>query len=94
MNDSDKGILRGVHGTVAKLISVDKKYTVAVETALGNAIQNIIVDTEADAKRAIGYLKSNNAGRATFLPISSINAREFKESGFESDYGYIGIASD
>lgn len=94
MSDSEKGILRGVHGTVAKLINVDKKYTVAIETALGNAIQNIVVDSEADAKRAIGYLKSNNAGRATFLPISSITARDFKENGFESVYGYVGIASD
>ncbi|MBE6728019.1 MAG: chromosome segregation protein SMC [Ruminococcaceae bacterium] len=94
MSDSEKGILRGVHGTIAKIITVDKKYTVAVETALGNAIQNIVVDTEADAKRAIQYLKSNNAGRATFLPVSSITARDFKESGFESVYGYVGIASD
>ncbi len=94
MSDSEKGVLRGVHGTVAKLINVDKKYTVAVETALGNAIQNIVVDTEGDAKRAIQYLKSNNAGRATFLPISSITAREFKENGFEDVYGYVGIAAD
>ena len=78
VSESEKGILRGVHGPISKLISVDKKYSVAIETALGNAIQNIVVDTEADAKRAINYLKTNNAGRATFLPISSINAREFR----------------
>lgn len=94
VSESEKGILRGVHGPLSKLISVDKKYSVAIETALGNAIQNIIVDTEADAKRAINYLKTNNAGRATFLPISSITAREFKENGFDDIYGFVGIASD
>lgn len=94
VSESEKGILRGVHGPISKLISVDKKYSVAIETALGNAIQNIVVDTEADAKRAINYLKTNNAGRATFLPISSINAREFKENGFDDIYGFVGVASD
>ncbi len=92
--ESKKGTLRGVHGTVSQLISVDKKYTVAIETALGNAIQNIVVDTEADAKRAINYLKSNNSGRATFLPISSIKSREFRDGDFEDIFGYVGVASD
>ena len=94
MAESEKGILRGIHGTVSKIISVDKKYTVAVETALGNAIQNIVVETESDAKRAINHLKNINGGRATFLPVSSIIAREFKEHGFEDMFGYVGIASD
>ncbi len=92
--ESEKGILRGIHGPVSKLISVEKQYSVAIETALGNAIQNIVVDTEADAKRAISFLKSNNAGRATFLPISSITSREFKENDFDDIYGFVGIASD
>ncbi len=94
MGESKKGILRGIHGTVSAIINVDKKYSIAVETALGNAIQNIVVETEADAKRAINYLKSNNGGRATFLPVSSIVSREFKEHGFEDMFGYVGIASD
>ncbi len=94
ISESEKGILRGVHGPISKLISVDKKYSVAIETALGNAIQNIIVDTEADAKRAINYLKINNAGRATFLPISSIYAREFRENDFDDIYGFVGVASE
>ena len=94
ISEADKGILRGVHGTISKLISVDKKYSVAIETALGNAIQNIVVDTESDAKRAINHLKSTNGGRATFLPVSSIIAREFKEGGFDSVYGFVGIAAD
>lgn len=94
VSESEKGILRGIHGPISKLISVDKKYSIAIETALGNAIQNIVVDTESDAKRAIGYLKNNNNGRATFLPISSITAREFKENGFDDLYGFVGIAAD
>ncbi|MBE6810790.1 MAG: chromosome segregation protein SMC [Ruminococcaceae bacterium] len=92
--ESDKGVLRGVHGPLSKLITVDKKYSVAIETALGNALQNIVVDTDADAKRGINFLKTNNFGRATFLPISSITSREFKDNDFDDVYGYIGVASD
>lgn len=92
--EAKKGILRGIRGPVSKLISVDKKYSVAVETALAAAIQNIITETEADAKRAIEFLKSNKGGRATFLPISTIKAREFKEHGFNEYAGFVGIASD
>lgn len=92
ISEAEKGILRGIRGTVSKLITVDKKYAVAIETALAGAIQNIIVDSEADAKRAIQYLKANNAGRATFLPVSTIKAREFKENGFEEIYGFVGMA--
>ena len=94
MGDSKSGVLRGVHGPVAGIINVKKEYAVAVETALGNALQNIVVETEADAKRAIGKLKENNAGRATFLPISSIKAREFTEKGYEDVFGFVGIAAD
>lgn len=91
---AEKGILRGIYGPVSKLISVDKKYSVAIETALGNALQNIVVESESDAKRAINYLKNNNSGRATFLPVSVVKARDFKENGFDDIYGFVGIASD
>ena len=94
VSESEKGILRGVHGPLSKLISVDKKYSVAIETALGNAVQNVVVETEADAKRAMNYLKTNNAGRATFMPVTSTTAREFKENGFDDIFGFIGVASD
>ena len=94
LSESSKGTLCGVHGTISKLISVEQKYAVAIETALGNNIQNIVVDTDSDAKRAIKILKDNNIGRATFMPINSVTAREFKENGFESVFGYVGIASD
>lgn len=94
MGEAKKGLLRGVCGPVSSLISVDKKYSVAVETSLGAAIQNIVVETEADAKRAISYLKTNKGGRATFLPVATIKAREFKERGFEDFAGFVGIAGD
>lgn len=94
MKESDSGRIRGVLGPVLRLLSVDKKYSVAIETALGNAAQNIVVDTESTAKYAIEMLKKTSSGRATFLPISSVKSREFKESGFEDEFGYIGIASD
>lgn len=94
MNQSSLGILKGICGPVSKLIKVEKQYSTAVETALAAAIQNIITETEADAKRAINFLKTSGGGRATFLPISTIKAREFKEHGFENMLGYVGIASD
>ncbi len=88
------GILKGICGPVSQVISVDSEYSIAVETALGNAIQNVITDTEADAKHAIGYLKNNKGGRATFLPVATIKAREFKENGFEGMFGFVGNAAD
>ncbi len=94
MSQAETGVLKGICGPVSKLIKVDKKYSTAIETALAAAIQNIITETEADAKRAIGYLKSSSAGRATFLPVATIKAREFKEQGFESMLGFVGLASE
>ena len=94
MNESETGVLKGICGPVSKLIKVDGEYSVAIETALGSAIQNIITETENDAKRAIAYLKNNKSGRATFLPVATIKSREFKESGFECLFGFIGIAHE
>lgn len=94
ISNAKGGLLRGVHGAVAGIIDVKKEYSVAIETALGNALQNIVTETDADAKRAINYLKESNSGRATFLPISSVKARPFMEKGFEDMFGYVGIASD
>lgn len=94
MNEAKTGLLRGVCGTVADIVRVDKKYSVAVETALGATIQQIVCENEADAKRAISFLKRSGKGRATFLPVDSIRAKEFKEQGFEKEAGYIGLAPD
>ncbi len=94
MQNAKGGILRGIYGPVAGLINVKKEYSVAIETALGAALQNIVAETEADAKRAINHLKEAGAGRATFLPVSSIKSRPFLEKGYEDMFGYVGIASD
>lgn len=94
MKEAEKGILRGIYGPISKLISVKKEYAVAVETALGNALQHIVVESENDAKKAISYLKSENKGRATFLPVSTIKARSLEEKGLENLFGYVGIASE
>ncbi len=65
----------GIKGVVADIIHVQKDYEVAIETALGGSIQNIVTDNEQTAKRMIGFLKKNRFGRATFLPLSNMNGR-------------------
>lgn len=92
IKESQKGALKGIHGTVSQLISVKSEYAVAIETALGNAVQNIITDTENDAKNAINLLKNSNSGRATFQPISAIKGKRLEESGLEDCYGYVDTA--
>lgn len=94
MKEAEKGILRGIYGPISKLISVKKEYAVAVETALGNALQHIVVESENDAKKAIAFLKSENKGRATFLPVSTIKSRSLEEKGLDNLFGYVGIASE
>lgn len=92
MAEAEKGLLRGIYGPISNLIRVPREYAVAVEIALGAAAQNIVVETETDAKRAINFLKSQHKGRATFLPISSIQARPFTEKINDELYGFVGLA--
>lgn len=94
MKQAQSKALSGVHGPLSSLITVDNEYSVAVEVALGAAMQNIVVGNEADAKRAIYYLKNNRVGRATFLPISAIKARNLDENGLDDNLGFVAIASD
>ena len=94
MREAEHGMLRGVHGPISKLIEVKKEYAIAIETALGASLQHIVVDSENDAKRAIEFLKNQNKGRATFLPISTIKSRALDEDGLENKFGYVGIASE
>ena len=93
MREVRRGTLRGIHAPVSQVISVSDKYSLAIETALGAGIQNIITDTENDAKKAIGFLKESHAGRATFLPITAIKGRVLEEKGLDDCYGYINLAS-
>ncbi len=88
------GQLRGVKGTVAQLISVEQKYSLAIETALGGALQNIVVDNEDTAKRGIKILKETNGGRATFLPITSVKGNTLTEKNLDMQEGYIALASE
>ncbi len=90
-----KDTYKGIIGVVADIIQTDKKYEVAVETALGGNIQNIVTDSETTAKSLIEYLKKNRFGRATFLPLSSIaNRTGFNNEKALSEKGVIGLASD
>lgn len=94
VNASKNGKLHGVCGPVSRVVSVPSKYGVAIETALGAAMQNIVVNTDEDAKQAIRYLKSTDGGRATFLPLNTIKTRELRENGLDDCYGFVGVASE
>ena len=94
MQESQRGALRNVHGPISRLVRTDDETTLAIEIALGAAMQNIVVDNEADGKAAISYLKRTGGGRATFLPLSAIQGRTLQENGLENCRGFVGIASN
>lgn len=91
---SQRGQIGGVCGTVADVLSMDKKYTVAIETALGGVLQNVIVNNEESAKRCIRFLKDNNLGRATFLPLTSVKGKTLDVDGLSYEEGFEGMASE
>lgn len=93
MKESRKGTLQGIHGPVSRVIKTSAAYAVAIEIALGAAMQNIVTATDQDAKKAIAFLKNHDGGRATFLPMTTIKGRELTENGLEACEGFIGIAS-
>ena len=92
--DKDANLRAGVEGVLANLISVDKKYEVAIQMCLGQSMQNIVTATENDAKKLIEYLRQNNLGRASFLPISSVHGKKLEKITNKNLNGVIGIASD
>ena len=94
VNAQSHGKVHGICGPVSRVISVPKEYGVAIETALGAAMQNIVTETDEDAKQAIRYLKSVDGGRATFLPLNTIKPRELRENGLEDCYGFVGVAAN
>ncbi len=94
MQEAQRGALRNIHGPVSRLIRTEDAYTVAIEIALGGAMQQIVVDNEQDGKAAIGYLKRSGGGRATFLPLSTISGKRLQENGLDRCRGYVGLASD
>lgn len=89
---SRQGRIGGVFGTVAQNIGVEPQYAVAIETALGGAMQNIIVENEDIAKRCIRFLKEQKGGRATFLPVTSVKGSGLREQGLEACEGFIACA--
>ena len=94
LKQSQSKALLGIHGTLSQLITVDNENSTAIEIALGAAMQNVVVSTESDAKRAINYLKQNNVGRATFLPISAIKPRYMEEKNLDDNFGFVDVASN
>jgi chromosome segregation protein len=92
MKEADRGMISGIHGPVSRLIHVPTQYAVAIEIALGAAMQNIVVGNEQDAKRAIQLLKQRDSGRATFLPLSTIKGNILQESGLDDCPGFVGVA--
>jgi len=95
MQASERGQLSGVnvHAPISQLVSVDAKFATAIEVALGSTAQNVVVESESDAKRAIEYLKRNSLGRATFLPISAVRGNEMNAAEISRNAGFLGIAS-
>lgn len=92
-----EGGLRGIHGAVAELIKVPAEVETAIETALGGALQNIVVENEASGREAIAYLKRRQGGRATFLPLDVIRGRsvpEHEKNAITGLSGFVGIAVD
>lgn len=92
--EKDSALSKGIHGVLANLISVQKEYETAVEMCLGQTLQNIVTDTENDAKKLVEHLRTNNLGRASFLPISSIRGKKIDRVIKNNIEGIIGIASD
>lgn len=94
LDKGTEGRLRGILDPVSKIISVDSKYSLAIETAASAALQNIVVTDEDAAKKAINLLKSEGRGRVTFLPLTSVKGNILTENGLSSCDGFIGIASE
>lgn len=93
MREAERGGLRGIHGPVANLVKAEDRYALAIETALGGALQNIVVDHAEHGKSAIEMLKRRDAGRCTFLPLSSIRGGGLKQRP-EGEDGYLGVAAE
>ena len=95
LTDCDKNVdlNKGVHGIIANLISVDKKYETAIEMTLGGMLQNIVTDNEEVAKKLVNHLRANNMGRASFLPITSIKGSKIDKIKGKFP-GVIGVAAD
>ena len=93
MGEASRGTLRGICGPVANLVKAEDRYALAIETALGGAMQNIVVETQENGKEAIELLKKRDAGRATFLPLNVVRGEPLHRPP-EGEDGYLGLALD
>ncbi|MBQ9979787.1 MAG: chromosome segregation protein SMC [Oscillospiraceae bacterium] len=93
MQSASNDKLKGIHGPVSRLVRVDEKYTVAIETALGGAMQNIVTTSRQSAKTAMEFLRDTDAGRATFLPMDAVKGVAMKED-YSAEPGFIAVASE
>ena len=89
-----QGRLSGICGSVAQIITTKQEYSLAIETALGGSMQHIVTEDENAAKRSIKFLKETKAGRATFLPITSVKGGRLDANGVENEEGFVAVASD
>ena len=92
--EKNESLNKGSHGVLANIIKTPKEYEIAIEMAMGAALQNIVTDTEDDAKKLVEYLRKNNLGRASFLPIASVKGKKLEKYNSKGIDGIIGIASD
>lgn len=92
--DKDASLKKGMHGVLANILTVPKEYETAIETVLGQTLQNIVTDTEEDAKKLIEHLRKNNLGRVSFLPIASVKGKRVDKLIKNNLSGVIGIAAD
>ena len=92
--EKDSNLKNGMEGVLANLISVPQEYEVAIEMALGTSLQNIVTEKEEDAKKFVEYLRKNNLGRASFLPITNIKGKKIEKIISNGLKGIVGIASD
>ena len=93
MNKASSGAISGIFGPVSRLVSAEDQYALAIEIALGAAMQNIVVENETVAKRAIGMLKEARSGRCTFLPLTTVKGKQLVEPWLSEVEGFIGIAA-
>ncbi len=94
MRERERGNLRGIHGPVTRLLHVPREYAVALETALGAAMQNVVVESEEAAKAAIRLLKQRDSGRATFLPLTTVRGTVMDKRALQGLPGFVGVASE
>ena len=92
--EKDNSLKKGLHGVLASILKTPKEYETAIEMTLGAALQNVVTETEQDAKKLVEHLRKNNLGRASFLPISTVKGNKLEKYNSKNINGIQGIASD